>query len=188
MNIHVKWMIAILVCFSTTAGSCDEPERNEPEKSEPEQQAPFTVQLKQPDDELTVAYEKVVVDIRSPRGISHAVLNRTGEKWPEVMMLRLHLKGLEDFQIITDQHRLKLFVSNGPQPELTVLQVNPDTGEETKLDRDSPWWIPLKRMGADGKPSVEVPLTDGYLEIPLPKKLLKTNPESITFKWVDFYR
>ncbi len=34
----------------------------------------------------------------------------------------------------------------------------------------------------------KIPLKGGYFEVPLPPKLLEGNPETITLRWVDFYR
>ena len=36
--------------------------------------------------------------MKSPFGISQAVIEREGEKWPDAVALRLHLKGLESFR------------------------------------------------------------------------------------------
>jgi hypothetical protein len=171
-------IIAILILAGAANAWCDELD----------QKGPFEVQLKQPDDEVQVTIEKVVVDIRSPRGISSAVLKRSSGGWPESIVLRLHLKGLEGFQIRTEKHALKLFVSSRPQPEIGLAKVNLETGEEAKLEKDSEWWIPLKRVEAEVERENDTPVDDDYFEIPLPKKLLDSNPETITLNWIDFYR
>jgi hypothetical protein len=37
--------------------------------------------------------------VQSPFGISHAVIERKCETWPDALVLRLHLKGLENFKV-----------------------------------------------------------------------------------------
>jgi len=43
-------------------------------------------------------------------------------------------------------------------------------------------------MGADGKPSTDYPLKDGYFEVAVPAALLRDQPKTLTLKWIDFYR
>src|SRR4051812_32715936 len=62
--------------------------------------AEFKVTTRRADDAVTVWNDKgrTVVAVRSPFGISRAVLERRGDTWPEVIVLRLHLKGLSSFR------------------------------------------------------------------------------------------
>lgn len=46
----------------------------------------------------------------------------------------------------------------------------------------------IRALDNNGRPSQAVPLKHGYFEVPLPKELFATNPESIMLNWVDFYR
>ena len=44
--------------------------------------------------EVKVEKDRTVFSVHSPFGISQAVIERTDDKWPEAVVLRLHLKGL----------------------------------------------------------------------------------------------
>src|SRR3954447_4759721 len=62
---------------------------------------PFKVATKRDDDRVSMTAEKgkAFVSIQSPFGISHAGIERAGARWPDTVVLRLHLKGLESFQV-----------------------------------------------------------------------------------------
>jgi len=53
---------------------------------------------RQGDDAVEVRTEKgrAVFSVKSPFGISHAAIERTGATWPDAVVLRLHLKGLSN--------------------------------------------------------------------------------------------
>jgi hypothetical protein len=57
--------------------------------------APFKVTIKRDSDRVEVKAEKdkTIFSVHSPFGISHAVIERMGEKWPDAVVLRLHLEG-----------------------------------------------------------------------------------------------
>jgi hypothetical protein len=65
-----------------------------------DQPARFKITTKRKDDNVEVQADKgkLVFTIKSPFGISQAVIEREGEKWPDAVVLRLHLKGLERFR------------------------------------------------------------------------------------------
>ncbi len=60
--------------------------------------ARFTVTTRKADDTVAVGgdRERTTFDVRSPSGISRAVIGRTGAAWPKSVVVRLHLKGLEN--------------------------------------------------------------------------------------------
>src|SRR5688572_10325497 len=64
------------------------------------QPVPFEITTKRPTDSVQVRQEKdvTILDIHSPFGISSATITRLGESWPKKVVLRLHLKGLENFR------------------------------------------------------------------------------------------
>ena len=55
---------------------------------------PFHITTKRPDDQVAFKTqgEKTEFSVRSPFGISNAIIQRTGEEWPKTVVLRLHLK------------------------------------------------------------------------------------------------
>jgi hypothetical protein len=65
-----------------------------------DQPARFKITTKRKDDSVEVrpGKGKVVFIVKSPFGISQAVIQREGKKWPQAVVLRLRLKGLERFR------------------------------------------------------------------------------------------
>ncbi len=135
---------------------------------------------------VTVDKQKRLFDIHSPSGISHAVIGRTDVEWPESLVLRLHLTGLESFQIKSGDTTLHGSVSSQGGDKPVRLWKNDE--EDKPLDSTSPLWTEIRLIGSDGQPSKTIPLQHGYFEIEIPKALYKENPISITVQWTDFYR
>lgn len=129
---------------------------------------------------------QAVISIRSPFGISQAVMSRTEKTWPDMMTLKMHLQGLESFSVSNGKITLHAAVSssaNKPRPRIWK-----DNAESVLLDVKSPYWLDLRMIGSDGKPTGAIPLKDGYFEITLPKQFFEGNPPSITVDWIDFFR
>jgi hypothetical protein len=127
-----------------------------------------------------------VFAVRSPFGISQAVIEREGEKWPDAVAMRLHLKGLESFRASNGKVTLDAAVSI--QEGKKQVRVWQGGKEDDPLDEKSPLWMDVRIVGGDGKPARELPLKDGYFEVALPRALLEGNPKSVTLNWIDFYR
>lgn len=165
-------MLLLAIAAITTATADDSP--------------PFKITTKRDNDRVEVKTEKdkVVFSARSPFGISHAVIERTGEKWPDAVALRLHLKGLENFRVTNDKVKLEAAVSS----QDGKVRLWKDGKEDIPLDAKNPYWMEIRMVGGDGKPAKTIPLKDGYFEMQLPKAFFDGNPKSLTVNWIDFYR
>jgi hypothetical protein len=152
------------------------------------QPAKFKITTKCKDDavEVQADKDKTVFDVKSPFGISQAVIEREGEKWPDTVALRLHLKGLESFR--ASNGKVKLDAAVGMQEGKVKLRLWKDGKEDALLDEKSPLWTAIRIVGGDGQPAKELPLTDGYFEVVLPRAFFEGNPKAITLSWIDFYR
>jgi len=129
--------------------------------------------------------KKTAFIVKSPFGISQAVIERTDEKWPESVVLRLHLKGLESFKALNGKVMLDAAVSSQGDNKVRTWK---DSKEDSPLDAKSPYWMEIRMVGSDTKPAKTIPLKDGYFEMALPKAFFEENPKAITLKWIDFYR
>jgi hypothetical protein len=150
--------------------------------------AKFKVTTKRDDDrvEVTVQKGQAVFAVKSPFGISQAVIERQTDTWPKAVVLRLHLKGLEGFRASNGKATLQAAVSvQEGKPKVRLWK---DGNEDAPLDEKSPLWMDVRLIGADGKPAKEVPLKGGYFEVTLPRAFLEGNPQAVTVAWVDFYR
>ena len=173
--------LAVLLVISGIALAED----GNPPKDKP---AKFKITTKRKDDTVEVQAEKdkALFIIKSPFGISQAVIEREGEKWPDAVVLRLHLKGLESFRASNSKVTVDAAVSS--QDGRVKVRWWKDGKEDTPLDQKSPLWTAISIVGGDGKPGKEIPLKDGYFEVTLPSAFFEGNPKSITLNWIDFYR
>jgi hypothetical protein len=134
--------------------------------------------------EVTVENDEATVSVYSPSGIGGAVIERASEQWPEAVVLRLHLTGLESLSLASGEMKLAASVSS---QDLTV-RLWKDGDERAPLDDTSPLWMAIRILDGDGQPAKKLPLRDGCFEMRLPKALFDGNPQSITVSWIDFYR
>jgi hypothetical protein len=152
------------------------------------QPAAFKITTKRRDDSVEVRADKdkTLFVIKSPFGISQAVIERQEEKWPDAVVLRLHLQGLERFRVSNGKVTINAAVS--------ILDGKPQVyqwkegKEDARLDGKSPLWMPIRIIGGDGKPAQELPEKGGYFEITLPRTYFEGNPQSITLNWIDYFR
>jgi hypothetical protein len=153
-----------------------------------DQPAKFKITNKRKNDSVEVQAnkEKALFIIKSPFGISQAVIEREGETWPDAVALRLHLKGLESFR--ASNGKVTLDAAVGIQEGKAKMRLWKDGKEDAPLDEKSPFWTAIRIVGGDGKPAKELPLKNGHFEVALPQAFFERNPKAITLNWIDFYR
>ena len=182
MTLYRKYATILLILFSCAIafGSIL--------NSMDDQSSGFIITTKRTDDKVDVKIEdgKMLLSIRSPIGISQASIERTENKWPNPVVMRLQLKGLENLRIANGKETLEATVSS--HSEKPRVRLWKDKKEEALLESKSPYWMEIRYIGGDGKPTNAVPFQDGYFEMQLPKAFLEDNPKSITVHWIDFYR
>jgi hypothetical protein len=136
--------------------------------------------------EVRADKDKTVFSVKSPFGISQAVIERQEDTWPKAVGLRLRLKGLESFRASNGKVRVDAAVSI--REGKTQVRMWTDGKEDAPLDEKSLLWLDVRIVGGDGKPGRELPLKDGYFDVVLPRAFFEGKPKSITLQWIDFYR
>jgi hypothetical protein len=175
----VPFAVLLAVSGVTLAGNGDAPH---------DRPAKFKITTKRKDDAVEVRADKgkTVFDVKSPFGISQAVIERQGKNWPKAVVLRLRLKGLSRFWASNGKATLGAAVSM--QEGKKQVRLWEDGKEDAPLDEKSPLWAVIRIVGGDGKPAKALPLKGGYFEITLPRAFFEGNPRSVTLTWIDFYR
>jgi hypothetical protein len=134
---------------------------------------------------VAVEQERTVVDIRCERGIDRCVISREGEEWPPHVVARLWLQGLESFKATSGDVMIEWTVpSTGNPTSSCVLSSGLRT---TRLTAASAYFTQAKVLVV-GNERPQIPLKNGYFEVPLPEKFFAANPQQITLQWIDFYR
>ena len=147
---------------------------------------PFKITTKRSDDRIEVKSQddKTVFVVRSPVGISNATIERTTEQWPDKVMIQLRLKGLESVKLSSGNTKLEASVSSHDGD----VRLWKDGKEDSLLESKSSYWMEIKILDSDSKPTKAIPLKDGYFEMQLSKRFFEDNPMLLKVEWVDFYR
>ena len=118
-----------------------------------DQPAKFKITTKRKDDTVEVQAEKdkTLFIMKSPFGISQAVIEREGKKWPDAVALRLHLKGLESFR--ASNGKVTLDAAVAIQEGKVKVRLWTDGKEDAPLDEKSPLGTGIRIVGGDGKPA-----------------------------------
>jgi len=182
----VATSLTILTALLSAAGAEDA------EKPSPAFQ--FKVTCRRPDDRVEVKLEgtKATFDVLCPFGIGQATITPAGHRWPETVVLRLHLRGLESLDISNGKVTLHGFVhSHGDHKRYLSLR-NKGEGkkdtEDTLVRPGSPYWMEIRMLRRKSKPGDGYPPKNGVFEMTLPKALFRDRPESLDLRWIDFFR
>jgi hypothetical protein len=147
--------------------------------------ADWQVVLKKKDDKVAITADggKAIFSITSPSGIGAATIERKGERSPQTVVVRLHLRGLEFFAVSSG----KVKVSAASDGKTAREHLWPESREGPALDKNSPYWMGIRGFDGSGKPANAAPIQDGWFEITLPKAILDQG-KSLKLEWIDFYR
>lgn len=150
----------------------------------------FQVKAEGDDVKTAISVEANVVrlDIRSRSGIGQATFERVSGSLPEKIVVRLYLKGLEEFRLLHDLSRegaeviVRVSSSDG-----SVTQSLCSRGDdEQPITSASSRWLGV-RIVSD-QTTQRIPLNQGHFEITLPKDFLREGSHSFSIRWIDFYR
>ena len=147
----------------------------------------FNVAAEGDGNELTMSAEgeTVLVDVQSQSGIGSATIELVSGTFPPNIVLRLHMKGLEEFRLSYDETTITASVSSRDSGSVIQSVTSPEEGERP-ITPDSPSWLDIAIVSDPATP--HIPLDQGYFEITLPKGLLTGADSSFSIQWIDFYR
>ena len=118
---------------------------------------------------VTENSERVIFDITDEFGICRGSINLGVGKWPAKVLVRMHLAGLEGFEVSVDDKKIA-------KKSLNIGRYD-DEGSKLKGR--------YFKTSKDG--DLEKRIT-GYYEIEIPQEALVRGVKIINLKWVDFYR
>ena len=150
----------------------------------------FDIVCRKKDDAVKVALHdgRTVLTVVSPSGIGSATVTRKDERWPQPLVLRLRLRGLESFAVAAGRTALGGAFSSHREGG-SRLHLRQEGKEGPPLTNDSPYWTDIRAFDAQGNPLPKgLPGEGGYFEIALPKALLEEPAKSLNIEWIDFYR
>jgi hypothetical protein len=128
--------------------------------------------------------EAVVIDVHSQRGIGAATVELISGAAPKTIVMRLYLKGLEEFRLSYGQREITGRVSSGDS-SVDQSVASPDAGEQP-ITNASRFWMNITIISDQA--TAHIPLDQGYFEIRLPEEVLQEGRRLFAIRWVDFYR
>ena len=117
----------------------------------------------------TIGRSKTIFDVKSGFGIGAGKIRLATGEWPEKVLVRLHLTGLEGFSVSNGKQSL---TRSDLDIRILDLKGNPVKGPYL-----------LKSLGPNKSKRIE-----GYYEARIPQSLLTEDTKEIRISWVDFYR
>ena len=147
----------------------------------------FAVTAKNQDDQVNVQYVDgvTVIDVQSHTGIGSAKFELESGAMPENVVVRLHLKGLEGFRLISNQAIIAASASSSGSFSINNQQVNL-SGSEYSISPIDPLWMKIEIVPV--RATKKIPLEEGYFEITVPREFLRNTENSFEIQWIDFYR
>lgn len=145
----------------------------------------FSVIPKNKDDQISIRFQNqtTILEINSPSGIGSARVTRTSGSMPEAIRVRLHLKGLEEFRLISAHHTITASISSNTDGKFQSQRKLSGNREQILEPFDSLWLV----IETKSK-SPKIPLADGYFEITFPKEFIQQSDNSFEIQWIDFFR
>ena len=171
-----------IILLSFVLGACSGP----PGRG-PGDQPVFVVATENPDDQVSVQNENGAarIDISSPTGIGSADLVLESGAMPEAMIVRFHLRGLEQIRFTSAKDQIAASFSSS---EVVTIpdQMKISEGNEIPILPGQPLWMKIEIVSEQAEKII--PLEEGFFEVTLPKEFLQKAGTSFTIEWIDFYR
>jgi ribosomal protein S27E len=151
------------------------------------QPAAFQIECKEAGT-LTARAEggKTILSIKGGSGIGRATVRRSVEPWPQEIVVRAYLGGLEHLAISNSDVTLSASVLSH-SGNRRLLHLKRDGKEGPALEKGSPYWMEIQTLDAAGKPVNGLPPKGGWFEMAVPNALL-TEARELGLEWIDFYR
>ena len=172
------WFLALCL-FAITTTACTAVSPTTPE---------YTATTGNDQDHITFnpTENTLFIDIASPTGIGDAFITSQSGVWPQQVILRLHLQGLEQFDFTYGNTTVTAALSSyGDQEVRESTQVG--SGDPQPLSGGGVYWMDIQLAANSGETAV-VPIKNGTINITAPQDFLKSGSQSFFISWIDFFR
>jgi hypothetical protein len=143
-----------------------------------------------PETRITVAAdaEQAIVEVFSPAGVGGAGVEITSATFPKKIVLRLHLRGLEELRLAYGNTVVRASISSDGGNSISQHQIGAGaSAAQQPLSATSPYWMPIRIVPAGTAPAT-IPLQDGAIEVEAPQDLIAGGQTKFAIQWIDFYR
>ena len=131
-----------------------------------------------------------LLDIYSESGIGRASVRWVAGSYPAHILLRLHLRGLEELRVAYAETVITLSIPSSGEFAVHQYQTTagPTPQQPQRIASDSPYWMKTTIVGQTVGTQNPIPLTDGWIEVELPQHFLQGRYTEFAVQWIDFYR
>ena len=143
----------------------------------------FSVQPKKDDARLAVTVEdgRAVIEVFSASGIGGAELEIDSAVLPRQILLRFHLRGLEELRFAYDDAVITASLSSAAGRQVHQSFSSAAAPAEAIASGDARW-MKIRLVPP------ALPLQQGYIEVEAPQSFLSGGHRRMTIHWIDFYR
>jgi hypothetical protein len=156
-----------------------------PNESSGSEEAEYHISSLRPSAQVSARREQDqgIFEVYSDNGIGSATVRLVSGEWPEAILLRFHLQGLEGLHFTYDETIINVSVTT----QNIILQNATRNGLEKAIEEDSRMWMAIRFLERSGT-TVNTPISGGVIEVQAPADFLNGDFEEFTIKWIDFYR
>jgi len=175
-------LVTPLICFILIANTaaCT---------SSPQERVTLNVVSKKQDAQITLDTdgEQAVIDIVSPSGIGNAEFEVTSRTMPKKIVMRFHLRGLEELQFVYGQTVVIGSIASGQDNRVRQHRRGAGNNELEPILPNSPYWMKIDLVAQEGAPEA-IPLESGHIQVEAPEDFVQGQVHRFYIQWVDFYR
>jgi len=124
---------------------------------------------------LTTVDQATVLDILSERGIGRANVQWIGGDYPARILLRFHLRGLEELRFTYATTTITLSIPSTGAENVQQQVATSAPGENQPVIPTSPYWM-------------KTVVTADWIEVEPPPAFLQGRHAGFTVQWIDFFR
>jgi hypothetical protein len=130
----------------------------------------------------------LIVDVRSKTGIGSAQVSLPPDAAQRDLILRMHLRGLENLTFSYAAGTVQVAVASSGEP--LVRESFAPAAEVTAqpIARGSAQWMNVGILSNNPAATPSIPLEDGHFDVSAPPDFLSGGHTDFTLSWVDFYR
>jgi hypothetical protein len=170
---------AAIVCLATSCmmAAC---------QVRPAQQSNYAISV-DGDGNRVVPHEaetETLFEVRSTTGIGSAGVEQTSGELPAKILIRLHLKGLEEFTF--QYHETVVTVSVSSHGDGMVTETIRTAGsDQIPIGPESPYSMPVRVVQ---NPDSNNGSSTAYFEVQAPQDYIQGKHTAFSIRWIDFYR
>jgi hypothetical protein len=138
---------------------------------------------------VTVQGERAFIDIFSASGIGGADLEVTSSDLPQQILLRFHLRGLEELRFAYQDDVITASLSSSKEHEIrqSCNKAGAAATAAQALVSGDPQWLKIRIVPQSAAPA-SLPLQQGHIEVEVPQSFIAGGHRRMAIHWIDFYR